>query len=1454
MTTHALLIGLFLLGPRGLLVHEGTLSDSLRSPARIAVAPDGTVLVTDTHYDHIARYDASGIFLGTWPVPEGPVGVAAHPDGRYFVSLRDSGAVGIYDAGFNFLGLLGDGNPMVSFVAPTDIDIATDTGNIYVVDGEGDRLYGFDPAGNIVLIVGIRGGGSGEFRYPSTITVDEPRGRLIVADHDNFRLQAFTTGGIFELQFGYRLKFVPGQPSAGWMPRTQGVVVDADGFVYVADALMSTVRVFSAGGAELAKVLDFGVAVGDLRTPCDLALSNDGTHLYVVSTNTSSVEVYAAPTWGGTPLPELNRRNRKPVGTNWSEYDLLFEPLGELPSSTIDGTFDRSGGGGMSPLRAYTGPHMVDGPVVCGRCHGINDLPGGHEGLYEGQTLLCTSCHAAGGQALDEPIHEADAAVAHPWNVPAVNPAVGSLGPVPGGALALYLDNGNIKCTTCHDQHTDFYGSYLRMDNTTAGICKNCHRGEGAPIDHAVGLEHGPEYCTACHDPHASGATASLLKDSMFSWYNGGFVTVGFTDGTIGIGDGGFVDPDAGEYGLCDVCHAYFDDSVNPPVVSAEFLALTPSHTDSMPACTECHQHHNGFEPGIGAFGPDEYVSEGTCALCHTETHGQWTATIHRDAFDKLPPFAQNPAMGCVACHTVGFGDPAGFVDFATTPELAGVQCENCHGYGGGHASDPYGVTPVIDEAAEACGVCHTDSHHPTYDEWATSGHEAAANNSHSGSCTGCHAPLEPGAAHPELGVECVACHDPHAQTGNDAIPDAGGEYDNQLRFAEIMDPIPPPDNTIDGVQDGTRFGLCGQCHHSRGRSWDSDSRGPHHSLQVNTFLGEMPVPDGELPLVPAFLSDHAGLELQCNTCHMHNTPHIDADPNDPNQPEIPANTGHSWAVNYEACAACHDSAELGEALATAIQNSTHARLDGIMAALGDPSVWEYSCCGGPPSAADCAADPNCTFSQDDMTDAAKQARFLIKYVEGDSSFGVHNGGYTDAILDTAEALLGITPAPIYSGADTCGACHTGKHADWSGTLHEGAWETLNDAFNGTNPVCLPCHTVGFGEMSGYIDQATTPQLAGVQCENCHGAASDHVFDPHGVQPAIDASAEVCGACHTGSHHPTYDEWSGTGHEFAFNNSHSSSCTGCHAPLEPGSSHPTLGVECAACHDSHAQTGNALAPEPGRDYQLLYPEVVISAPSNFVDDATDPDRFGICGQCHHSRGRTWDSSSRGPHHSLQGNVLLGEMPMPAGSEGTPLVPNATGTHYTADLQCVTCHMYTAPHDDGPPEVVAVTGHTWEVNFETCNTAPGCHSTPSTAEAALTALQSFVDGELVALQARLGDPLLWQYSCCGGPPEGSPGQVEVPEEVAKTRFMVSYLEGDGSLGAHNSGYVISILLEANTLLDDYAAGGGIWPPPGGAWWGACCVGGACTEQMTEADCTTAGGVWFQGQACDEVVCP
>ena len=114
----------------------------------------------------------------------------------------------------------------------------------------------------------------------------------------------------------------------------------------------------------------------------------------------------------------------------------------------------------------------------------------------------------------------------------------------------------------------------------------------------------------------------------------------------------------------------------------------------------------------------------------------------------------ENVPYNCGPCHTTGYSDwpqgshqdeLPGIVGTWTEP---GVQCEECHGPGSLHASNPYGVRPVIDRDAALCGKCHLRGepesvnaaggfirHHEQYEELFQSKH---------------------------LALDCVDCHDPH--------------------------------------------------------------------------------------------------------------------------------------------------------------------------------------------------------------------------------------------------------------------------------------------------------------------------------------------------------------------------------------------------------------------------------------------------------------------------------------------------------------------------------------------------------------------------------------------------------------------------------------------------------------------------------------------------------------------
>ncbi len=740
----AVIVGLMSVGQMEPLPHLGSLTEQLRGPARLAVAPDDSVFVSDPLNRHIARFDASGVLADLWPVPSGPIGVGVHPDGRIFVSLRDEPKVAVYDSVFQFVEYLGEDEPLVSFAGPTDIDIAADTGRIYVVDAEGDRIYGFDSDGGLALILGTRGSEPGQFIYPSAITIDEPRNRIIIADHDKFRIHVFTTAGVFLQQFGDRLKSTDGGLE-GWMPRPLGLTVDADGHIYVTDALMGTVRVFGSTGLELGKIVEYGYEPGKLRIPCDLAVSNDGSRLYVASTGSSRVEIYDL-TDGG--CADGGHGGTSTTNQLWS-----------LPRTLDDMQ------GGVAAQQDYEdwldGPHRVeDRPDLCEPCHRINGQPGTHGGTVEGQSVLCMSCHSTGGRALNVIIHERDmadpfgtnaAAVdglgrSHAWGVPAVNPMADSVGPMPG---SMYLDpDGNIKCSTCHNQHSTYYGPlYLQVSNDADAMCKECHaprdRGVGDGGSHPVGfaypggdgeypasdqvaplfIKDGSVECMTCHAPH------------------------GADSGGTGGGDGdGMLLRSLNDETLCRTCH------------TEHTIHEVPG--EWQPTCHECHGIHdtengnvvliareiNGasvtfVESSIPGDGQRDYIHgicdppnfDGVCEVCHTDTD------YHRG--DLELDHTHNEDRPCTECHvhSTGFltsctdchGEPP---DGTVFPNQAGshavhltaingpdvADCYACHAWeeiathDNGVVSFASGVDANLDgnidlAEADVCNTCHSD-------------------------------------------------------------------------------------------------------------------------------------------------------------------------------------------------------------------------------------------------------------------------------------------------------------------------------------------------------------------------------------------------------------------------------------------------------------------------------------------------------------------------------------------------------------------------------------------------------------------------------------------------------------------------------------------------------------------------------------------------------------------------
>ena len=450
---------------------------------------------------------------------------------------------------------------------------------------------------------------------------------------------------------------------------------------------------------------------------------------------------------------------------------------------------------------------------------------------------------------------------------------------------------------------------------------------------------------------------------------------------------------------------------------------------------------------------------------------------------------------------------------------------------------------------------------------------------------------------------------------------------------------------------------------------------------------------------------------------------------------------------------------------------------------------------------------------------------------------------------------------PQYQGIANCADCHGPAIEDWSKTAHGRAYQTLKNIGQQNNPQCVVCHTVGASAPGGFLSESLTPQFENVQCENCHGPAGDHLNsgDPPTVFPVSTRSAMLCGGCHNGFHHPTYEDWSSSKHsgviadlvgDFSSTNrttaiGRMNTCGACHSGAVrlamiraynaytgdsrtnvnwPGGIEATnTGTTCIVCHDTH-QVHVYNNPLNGTTYtnQLRYPIVSTNffsynTGTNFAAQY-DP-TVSICGQCHNARGASVASSGRPPHYSPQYNIMLGNI---------GVLTNALalqGAHRTNALQCAGCHT----HGVAPPSATAsnpvYTGHGFKPTLEACMV---CHTDTSGSKAAtnlLATTQAEIKGKLAAVKGLLDlwattknpntwaskyGALGWEYTTPGdlsnptasttivGPTATEQGQI--PQGIKDARFNLYLVSRDRSYGVHNAPYIRNLLTVAEMKVN------------------------------------------------------
>lgn len=150
--------------------------------------------------------------------------------------------------------------------------------------------------------------------------------------------------------------------------------------------------------------------------------------------------------------------------------------------------------------------------------------------------------------------------------------------------------------------------------------------------------------------------------------------------------------------------------------------------------------------------------------------------------------------------------------------------------------------------------------------------------------------------------------------------------------------------------------------------------------------------------------------------------------------------------------------------------------------------------------------------------------------------------GRCEAGLECPSAPPGT---PTYVGVETCYGCHRQAVQFWQSQFvvgagkdeqgrpverrlsHATAWDTLTALGKDKDRSCVGCHSIGFNEPGGYCKTSDVDFRQNVQCEACHGPASEHVAragDPSALLRR-DVGEQVCRNCHHVPHIPTTESF-----------------------------------------------------------------------------------------------------------------------------------------------------------------------------------------------------------------------------------------------------------------------------------------------------------------------------------------
>lgn len=238
-------------------------------PNSIFAAPNGNLYVVDTWNHRIQRFDSDRNWITAWG-SEGLFGIDVAPEGAPTV-------------------------PEDGFYGPRDVVVQN--GVVYVADTGNNRVRTYDLQGNFIRDIGRSGTGFGQLLEPSSVVVDRDTNLLYVAEWNNRRISIFGADGSYQTSIPF-----PGwrQPSGN---RAYMAIDSARDMLYVTDPDVGRITVFDTNGSCLGafgQLSTDAVGVAQFTTIGGITVDADG---FVYIADASTGQIVKLPPFPRPPLP-----------------------------------------------------------------------------------------------------------------------------------------------------------------------------------------------------------------------------------------------------------------------------------------------------------------------------------------------------------------------------------------------------------------------------------------------------------------------------------------------------------------------------------------------------------------------------------------------------------------------------------------------------------------------------------------------------------------------------------------------------------------------------------------------------------------------------------------------------------------------------------------------------------------------------------------------------------------------------------------------------------------------------------------------------------------------------------------------------------------------------------------------------------------------------------------------